>query len=342
MSQHYYQKQFKADRRKSLQFAVSIVEEEEEEEDRRLSVCLNAQRRLSTISQIYLPHGIEYHGQERLPPSGPEAQQTLILTTDENSTIQQQRKLSINQQIDSETVEEDQLNNKTTKRILFLLEPMISGLILFPILVLFWQTGWNLILILFNLLNGFSPNFSFNKTTQDDNVSYDWKSLFFPYLIVELVLLLVYLLQDLIYWFLKRRQWLLAGILLKCHILLLSIIYIVQWESLWTIWDEFTPSQWYFQLSLSVGSLFALIVVIGHLSDLIYSPFLVSYDSVEYSILFGCPLLTRQVWLFVHINLWKSLFYFLEDESMENTFHQFYFIRTVRFQFIGDHLERFL
>ncbi|CAF4583562.1 unnamed protein product, partial [Rotaria magnacalcarata] len=58
---------------------------------------------------------------------------------------------------------------------------------------------------------------------------------------------------------------------------------------LWTIWDQFTPHEWYFEFTLSLTSLFSLIVFIGHLSDLVCSPFLFSYDSIEFNIQFGCP-----------------------------------------------------
>ncbi len=67
---------------------------------------------------------------------------------------------------------------------------------------------------------------------------------------------------------------------------------------LWTIWQEFITHEWYFELTLSLTALFAVIVFNGHLSDLVCSPFLFSYDSIEYCIHFGCPLLTRDVGLY--------------------------------------------
>ena len=104
-----------------------------------------------------------------------------------------------------------------------------------------------------------------------------------------------YLAQDFLYGFLKRQKLIPRLILLKLHIFILSSIYIVQWVVIWTVWDQYTPREWYFEIVLSFTALFALIVFIGHLSDLVCAPFLVSYDSIEYCLHFGCPLLTRQV-----------------------------------------------
>lgn len=46
---------------------------------RRMSTFINAQRRLSVMSQISSPHGAEYHPQKWLPPNGLEAQQYTLL-----------------------------------------------------------------------------------------------------------------------------------------------------------------------------------------------------------------------------------------------------------------------
>ncbi|CAF3646515.1 unnamed protein product [Rotaria sp. Silwood1] len=40
---------------------------------------INAQRRLSLMSQISLPHSAEYRPQQRLPPNGLEYQQNILL-----------------------------------------------------------------------------------------------------------------------------------------------------------------------------------------------------------------------------------------------------------------------
>jgi len=301
MSQHYQRRQAPTNQRKSITAPVFIREQDEIDNDRLLSTSFNAQRRLSTVSQIYLPNGLDYHPQSHVPPSGVEAQRSIFLPLfDDNQTTGEQRRLSvisrIYQPIEDENLDKYQEPSITIKqKILFILEPIISGLIIFPMLVLFWECGWNLTLIFLNRLNQFPANLHLEEATQEAFESYTWQSLVFPYLVVQFLLLLYYLGQNIIYNFLNDQKWIIKILLLKLHTLGLAIIYIIQWEMLWTIWDQFTPHEWYFELTLSVASMFALIVFIGHLSDLVCSPFMFSYDSIEYCIHFGCPLLTREV-----------------------------------------------
>ncbi|CAM4814282.1 unnamed protein product [Rotaria magnacalcarata] len=305
MTQNYQRKHVQSSRRKSTTFPIFVYEEEQINNNRRLSVCPNFQRRLSTISQLYLPNGNEYHLQERMPPTGLEYQQNIISTIatttneNENETIDGERRLSIitkyslnNNQIND--VDQYEINNK---KLLFIIEPMITGLLLFPILVLFWETGWNLSLIFLNVINKFSSDLHLDEFTQEDFESYTWQSLFFSYLVVEILLLVLYMLQDFIYNNLKNKNSLIKILILKFHIFLLSTIYIVQWEMLWTIWDQFTPHE--------------------------------CYDSIEFNIQFGCPLLTRQMkqWKINLINFilyeiiisnlsiitWRGFYHFLDS-----------------------------
>ena len=124
---------------------------------------------------------------------------------------------------------------------------------------------------------------------------YSWLSLFIPYLVSQSMLLVYYLCQNVIYDGLKRQPWLLSSILLKVYIFVLATVYIIQWETMWSVWDEFAPTEWYFDFTLSVCSLLALIVTVGHSSDLVCSPFIVTYDSLESCVHLGSPLLTREV-----------------------------------------------
>ncbi|CAF1231587.1 unnamed protein product [Didymodactylos carnosus] len=260
--------------------------------------------RLSTISQIYLPHGNEYHHQRKLPANSPDLSEHFLLNDD---TV-------TDSSIDTDTLksitDDDSINDyhfsTSSKHRLFIFEPIITGLIIFPILVLFWACGWNLILIMLNKWNSFSLTLHLVEIDNNGYNNYTWTSLIVPYFIAQFILLLTYLLQDSIYNFLKYKckYWLLHSILLKFHILLLASTYIVQWEMMWTIWDQYSPQKWYFEILMSLTSLFALIVLNGHLCDLVCAPFLVSYDSVEYCIQFGCPLLTRQMsqWIINLIN----------------------------------------
>ena len=301
MAQHYHRTVFNPNRRKSTSGPLFTVEQTTSEQlnlNRRSSVSHTFARRFSTIELPY-EYESEYHPQKHFPPTGIENPQPILLQH-QHDDDQQTRGSSISEQENHE--------NKLKQRILFVIEPILSGLILFPILVLFWECGWNLVLIMLNVLNGFSSELHLTEIDLDDFESYTWQSLLIPYVIQQILLLLLYLCQDFIYNFLHGQTWLIQMILLKCHILLLAFLYIVQWEMLWTIWDQFTPPIWYFELTLSIASLFALIVFIGHLSDLVCSPFIFSYDSIEYCIHFGCPLLTKDMpsW---KINLINFLLY---------------------------------
>jgi hypothetical protein len=314
MSNHYRRNQSITKRRKSTAFPVFAREQEDADNASRLSGSINSHRRYSTISQLYLPNGLDYHPQPHVPPSGPEAPQAIFIPNiEDDETTGSRRRVSVisqvyrqaEEELGEEEEEEEKKLTKKSRIILFILEPILSGLILFPILVLFWECGWNLVLIFLNHLNEFPSNLHLEEITQEEFDSYTWQSLVFPYLVVQFLLLLLYLCQDLIYDFLVDQKWIVKTVLLKFHILLLATIYVFQWEMLWTIWDQFTPHEWYFEFTLSVSAIFALIVFIGHLSDLVFSPFLFSYDSIEYCIHFGCPLLTKNVSLNIFFILRK-------------------------------------
>jgi len=84
-------------------------------------------------------------------------------------------------------LEEDfvQRKSKEYRRILFIFEPIIIGLILFPIVVLFWQCGWNLVLILLDLANryplqdsGQSSGMEESKTLADSPARKEYLSKF--------------------------------------------------------------------------------------------------------------------------------------------------------------------
>lgn len=280
---------------------------------RRLSSTTSARHRLSNVSQIYLPYGDEYRSQERVPPASADFLRQVVLRPVEDIDGRiNQRRLSVISEVSYPIEEEDGRGESMTSerliptessqdrhRILFIIEPIIVGLFLLPIITLFWDCGWNLVHILLKRFNGYSFTLQSDKMITEELRTYSLSSLFISYLIVQILLLIFYLYQDVFYDFLKTQNYVITTILLKCHILLLASVYVVQWETLSIVWDQYTPSEWYFQLVLSLTALFGLIVFIGHLSDLVCAPFLVSYDSIEYCLHFGCPLLTRQVNLFV-------------------------------------------
>ena len=265
-------------------------------------------RQLATISQICLPFGTEYQPQRRLPPRGTEAHIPFLLIPTEEHESDGEQTYSITARARQSTDEEDTLGT-STRRILFLMEPVVGGLVLFPIIALFWYCGWNLGLILSNHLNHFPLDFNINQTIPIDYGPYSWQSLLFPYLIVQFLLLVYYLWQDSIYTFLEKRMWIIRNGLLQFHIIVLATIYILQWKILWSVWDQSTLHGWQFEITFSVASLFATIAFTGHLSDLVCSPFLLSYDSIDYCVHFGCSLLTRGVSLFSFLGYDLFLFF---------------------------------
>lgn len=214
--------------------------------------------------------------------------------------------------------------SKKFRRILLLAEPIIIGLILFPSIVLFWQSGWNLILIILDLVNKYLlqtseqlsqvqkksnvlPDSLFlivhRKSKHNDFVEesivnlngYSLQSLIITYIIIQIFLLWFYLGQDFFYNFLTKQNNITRITLLKYHIFLSASIYIAQWVVIWTIWDQYTSSECDFELLLTFAFLFLFMIFNGHISDLICSPFITSYDSIEYCLRIDCSLSIKNV-----------------------------------------------
>lgn len=193
--------------------------------------------------------------------------------------------------------EEISVKPKGLYLILFILEPIFTGCILFPLLVLFWDAGWNLITTMLNTLNNYPLTYNLDGKNYTDYSYgvYSPESLIVTYIIDEILFLILYLGQDIFYNFLKKRHSIISIILTKIHIFILAFLYIIQWEMMWTIIDQYTPSDWPFKLIFSLGAIFVLMALTGTLSDLVCSPFIISYDSIEYCIQFECPLSTENV-----------------------------------------------
>ena len=199
--------------------------------------------------------------------------------------------------VDQNQNEENLIKPKGRYLVLFILEPILTGCLLFPLLVLFWDCGWNLAVTMLNSFNDYPLTFNLDGENYTDYGYGDYspQSLIVSYVIAEIVLLILYLSQDLFYNFLHRQHQIVAMILMKIHILILASFYIVQWEMIWTILDQYTPDDWEFMMVLSLASIFVLIGVTGTLSDLVCSPLVISYDSIEYCIQFECPLTLEHV-----------------------------------------------
>jgi len=251
-----------------------------------------AKRRLSIFSNS---HDDGYHSREQVRSVASGLAQAFPpgQLADPDGKINQNRLPAISQ------AEQDVVERKGRRLLLFTMEPILTGCIIFPILVLFWDCGWNLVVIMLNSLNGYPLTLYLDGSNDTDEYgNYSPQSMIIPYVIDEAVLLILYLGQDIFCTFLKRQHFIIEMILLKCHILILATSYIVQWEMIWTILDQYTLDDWASELLLSLASVFALIVITGNLSDLVCSPFLVCYDSIEYCVQFECPLVTLQVSIF--------------------------------------------
>jgi hypothetical protein len=282
-----------------------------------LSIPNNNQRRLSIISKQF---DNEYN-QQHVHVIGSELSQALP-DSGGNTHIHRLTQLI--------TIDEDKEENVVEPKgrylFLFIIEPILTGCILFPLLVLFWDCGWNLFTVMLNSLNDYALTYNLDglNYTEFGYGNYSPQSLIVSYVIEEILLLILYLGQDVFYNFLKRQHSIIEMILIKIHSLLLASLYIVQWEMIWTIMDQYTPSDWTFMMVLSLASIFLLIVITGTLADFVCSPLVVSYDSIECCIEFECPLMTTE-----HVSIFFLQFitdFLFQVESMENQFDEFYIV----------------
>ncbi|CAF2414516.1 unnamed protein product [Rotaria sp. Silwood2] len=163
--------------------------------------------------------------------------------------------------------------------IFFICQPIIAGFFIFPLLILFWQAGWNFMVVWL-----------------DTPIGKHWIVLVMLYFLAQLIFLFIYLNQDHLYDYLhKQKTKLFISIILQCHNFITSSNYIIQWVSMWTIWDRYTPADWLLMLIVSIAALFAVIALMGHPCDLVCAPFILSYDSIEYNIRIGSPFLTENI-----------------------------------------------
>lgn len=121
------------------------------------------------------------------------------------------------------------------------------------------------------------------------------------YIVSQLLFLFIYISQDFLYNFLVKQELkFLASIILQIHSFITAANYIVQWTSMWTIWDRYTSDDWFIMLLISTVAILGIIVLTGHPCDLVCAPFVISYDSVEYNVRIGTPFVTEKViYLFV-------------------------------------------
>ncbi len=77
MTRNYHRIKVASSKRQSNATLISTAEQQQN--DRRMSTSINAQRRLSAMSQISSLRGAEYRPQKWLPPNGLESQQNILL-----------------------------------------------------------------------------------------------------------------------------------------------------------------------------------------------------------------------------------------------------------------------
>ena len=171
------------------------------------------------------------------------------------------------------------IRSGTRRTIFYICQPLVAGFLIFPLLILFWQAGWNFMV-------------EWLGTTYGKH----WITLPILYFLAQLIFLFIYLNQDHLYDFLHRQKIkFFIYFILQFHTLITASTYIVQWVSMWTIWDRYTSGDWLLMLIVSIAALLAVIGLMGHPCDLVCAPFILSYDSVEYNIRIGSPFITDKV-----------------------------------------------
>jgi hypothetical protein len=165
------------------------------------------------------------------------------------------------------------------RTLFFVFQPLVAGFLVFPLLILFWQAGWN-----------------FMDEWLKIPFAKHWTVLPSLYFLAQVIFLFVYLNQDRLYDYLHRQKSkFYVAIILQCHTFLTSSTYIIQWVTMWNIWDRYTSGDGLLMLIVSIAALLAVIALMGHPCDLVCAPFILSYDSIEYNIRIGSPFLTEKV-----------------------------------------------
>jgi hypothetical protein len=169
------------------------------------------------------------------------------------------------------------VNKKRT--IFFLCEPLIVGFCIFPLLIIFWQSGWN-----------------FVAEGLESPAGQHLSILLLLYFLSQFILFFIYINQDRLYDFLiRQKSKFFAYFILQMHSLITAASYVVQWVTLWTFWDRYTSDDCLTMLLISIIAILSVIILTGHPCDLVCAPFVISYDSTEYNVRIGTPFLTEKV-----------------------------------------------
>lgn len=153
------------------------------------------------------------------------------------------------------------------------------GFVVFPLLITFWQSGWNFLAEWLETPSGRHQ-----------------AALPSLYLLSQFILFIIYLNQDRIYDYLVKEELKFFVVtVLQLHTFITALSYIVQWVSMWTLMDYYTSTDWLLMLVISITSIFAIIILTGNSYDLVCSPFVMSYDSVAYNTRIETPFIMDKV-----------------------------------------------
>ena len=76
---------------------------------------------------------------------------------------------------------------------------------------------------------------------------------------------------------------------------------------MWTLWDYYSTSDSTTMLFISIIAVLLVLLIAGHLSDLVCAPFIISYDSIEYNIRIATSFTTEKVRLILKKTSFVSL-----------------------------------
>jgi hypothetical protein len=132
------------------------------------------------------------------------------------------------------------------------------------------------------------------------------------YLLSQLICFIIYINQDRLYGYLINEELnFFVIIILQFHSFITALNYIIQWTSLWTLLDNYTSDDWLLMLTVSIASILAIILLTGHGCDLVCSPFIMSFDSIEYNVRIETSFMIEKVMRFKNKLIRKNeLFYF--------------------------------
>jgi hypothetical protein len=169
--------------------------------------------------------------------------------------------------------------SESQRRFMFICEPIVAGVFILPLLVIFWQSSWNLIL---EWVNRFPEQ-------QREILSG-------LHILSQTIFLCMYINQNRLYdYVVHKKSHYIIGFIRQSYVFILAFNGILQWTTMWTIWDFYTYNDWLLMLLSSIIAILAMVVLTGNPGDLVCAPFILSYDSIEYNIRIDTSLVVDKV-----------------------------------------------